>query len=199
MGKYIAIEGIDGAGKTTICNLLLQKLSSSTLIKQPSSEEIGNFIRKAIENEREFMKDPFISLLLFFSDTLSLREKIKKLKKEYNFIISDRSFLSTYAYQLALVRNKEEKEIFVKIFNELLKLIEIPDIIIILDVEVEVGIERLKKSSRKLSIYENKDFLKAALENYRNFELELDNVYLIDANRSIYEVLDDVIKVIQLL
>ncbi|MEM5870821.1 MAG: hypothetical protein QXX04_00415, partial [Candidatus Aenigmatarchaeota archaeon] len=79
----------------------------------------------------------------------------------------------------------------------LLQFVEMPDAIIILDVDVEVALERLKE--KKKSIYEEKEFLKKVLDNYRNFELDLKNVYLVDANRNIEEVKKDVIKIIQLL
>lgn len=197
MGKYIVIEGIDGAGKTTISNILAKELKNSIVIKEPSNNEIGEFIRNSLENKKEFMKNYIISSLLFFADRIQLKEKIKKLREEYDYIISDRCFLSTYAYQNALIKNEEEKKIFNKIFNILLRFVEIPDAIIILDVDVEVALERLKE--KKKSIYEEKEFLKKVLDNYRNFELDLKNVYLVDANRNIEEVKKDVIKIIQLL
>lgn len=197
MGKYIVIEGIDGAGKTTISNILAKELKNSIVIKEPSNNEIGEFIRNSLENKKEFMKNYIISSLLFFADRIQLKEKIKKLREEYDYIISDRCFLSTYAYQNALIKNEEEKKTFNKIFNILLRFVEIPDAIIILDVDVEVALERLKE--KKKSIYEEKEFLKKVLDNYRNFELDLKNVYLVDANRNIEEVKKDVIKIIQLL
>ncbi|MBU5682235.1 MAG: dTMP kinase [Candidatus Aenigmatarchaeota archaeon] len=197
MGKYIVIEGIDGAGKTTISNILVKELKNSITIKEPSNSEIGEFIRNSLENKKEFMKNYIISSLLFFADRIQLKEKIKKLREEYDYIISDRCFLSTYAYQNALIKNEEEKKIFNKIFNILLQFVEMPDAIIILDVDVEVALERLKE--KKKSIYEEKEFLKKVLDNYRNFELDLKNVYLVDANRNIEEVKKDVIKIIQLL
>ncbi|MEM0476049.1 MAG: dTMP kinase [Candidatus Aenigmatarchaeota archaeon] len=197
MGKYIVIEGIDGAGKTTISNILVKELKNSITIKEPSNSEIGEFIRNSLESKKEFMKNYIISSLLFFADRIQLKEKIKKLREEYDYIISDRCFLSTYAYQNALIKSDEEKKIFNKIFNILLQFVEMPDAIIILDVDVEVALERLKE--KKKSIYEEKEFLKKVLDNYRNFELDLKNVYLVDANRNIEEVKKDVIKIIQLL
>ncbi|MEM7818488.1 MAG: hypothetical protein QXP52_03310, partial [Candidatus Aenigmatarchaeota archaeon] len=72
MGKYIVIEGIDGAGKTTICNLLSKNLENSFLIKEPSDREIGKFIRFLLESQNENMGNPFISMLMFFSDRISI-------------------------------------------------------------------------------------------------------------------------------
>jgi len=199
MGKYICIEGIDGAGKTTICNLLKNEIKNSIVIKEPSNYEIGNFIREALIKKKDFMNNSFISCLLFFADRIYFKNEIRNLKQKFDYVISDRCFLSTYAYQKALIKNEEERKIFEKIFEILLKIIEIPDAIIILDVDVEVAIERLKKENKALSLYEDKNFLERVLENYRNLELDLQNVYFIDANREIEEVKKDVLKVIEII
>ncbi|MEM5830340.1 MAG: dTMP kinase [Candidatus Aenigmatarchaeota archaeon] len=199
MGKYIAIEGIDGAGKTTICQLLSKELKNSILIREPSDFDIGNFIRESLKSKKGFMKNSFVSTLLFFADRISMRDEIRKMKEKFDYIISDRCFLSTYAYQKALIKSEEEKKLFEKIFKEFLKLIEMPDAIIILDVDIEVALERIEKEGKGKDLYENKEFLKEVLENYRNLDLEIENVYLVDASRSIEEVKEDVKKVISLL
>ncbi|MEM5821314.1 MAG: dTMP kinase [Candidatus Aenigmatarchaeota archaeon] len=199
MGKYIAIEGIDGAGKTTICQLLSKELKNSILIKEPSDFDIGNFIRESLKNKKEFMKNSFVSTLLFFADRISMRDEIRKMKEKFDYIISDRCFLSTYAYQKALIKSEEEKKLFEKIFKEFLKLIEMPDAIIILDVDIEVALERIEKEGKSKDLYESKEFLKEVLENYRNLDLDIENVYLVDASRSVEEVKEDVKKVISLL
>lgn len=197
MGKYIAIEGIDGAGKTTLCKLLVGELKNSILIEEPSENEIGKFIKNSLQNKKNYMLNPFVSTLLFFADRIFLTEKIRELKRKYEYIISDRSFLSTYTYQSALLRSEKQKKIFKKIFLQLLGLIEVPDIIIILDVGVETALERIRKDGKKYSLYENKKFLERVLENYRNFDLVMKNTYLVDANRSIEDVKKDVLMLIQ--
>ncbi|MEM7817945.1 MAG: deoxynucleoside kinase [Candidatus Aenigmatarchaeota archaeon] len=112
-------------------------------------------------------------------------------------MISDRSFLSTYAYQISLIEDEKERKIFLNIFRELLKLIEIPDVIVILDVDIDVALERIRKDNRAKTLYENREFLKKVSENYRNLKLDLDNVYLVDANRDINDVERDVLSIIK--
>ena len=199
MGKYICIEGIDGSGKTTICNLLTKELKNSVVIREPSDFEIGNFIRSSLKEKKEFMNNPFISSLLFFADRIYLKGEILRLKEKFDFVISDRCFLSTYAYQKALIKDEKDKLIFEEIFNLLLKKVEIPDAIIILDVDVEIAMDRMLKDGKDLSLYENKSFLEEVLKNYREMNLDLENVYLIDANRDIEEVKRDVLKLIEII
>jgi len=199
MGKYICIEGIDGSGKTTICNLLAKELKNSVVIKEPSDFEIGNFIRNSLKEKKEFMNNPFISSLLFFADRIYLKSKIQEFKEKFDFVISDRCFLSTYAYQKALIQDDRDKLIFEEIFNLLLKKVEIPDAIIILDVDVETAVSRMIKDGKDLSLYENKSFLEEVLKNYREMNLDLENVYLIDANRGVEEIKKDILKLIEII
>jgi len=199
MGKYICIEGIDGSGKTTICNLLAKELKNSVVIKEPSDFEIGNFIRNSLKEKKEFMNNPFISSLLFFADRIYLKSKIQELKEKFDFVISDRCFLSTYVYQKALIKDDRDKLIFEEIFNLLLKKVEIPDAIIILDVDVETAMDRMIKDGKDLSLYENKSFLEEVLKNYREMNLDLENVYLIDANRGVEEIKKDILKLIEII
>jgi len=199
MGKYICIEGIDGSGKTTICNLLAKELKNSIVIKEPSDFEIGNFIRNSLKEKKEFMNNPFISSLLFFADRIYLKSKIQELKENFDFVISDRCFLSTYAYQRALIKDDRDKLIFEEIFSLLLKKVEIPDAIIILDVDVETAMSRMIKDGKDLSLYENKSFLEEVLKNYREMDLDLENVYLIDANRGVEEIKKDILKLIEII
>lgn len=199
MGKYICIEGIDGSGKTTICNLLAKELKNSIVIREPSDFEIGNFIRNSLKEKKEFMNNPFISSLLFFADRIYLKSKIQELKEKFDFVISDRCFLSTYAYQKALIQDDRDKLIFEEFFNLLLKKVEIPDAIIILDVDVETAVSRMIKDGKDLSLYENKSFLEEVLKNYREMDLDLENVYLIDANRYVEEIKKDILKLIEII
>ena len=133
-GRYIVFEGIDGSGKTSICSEISESLIQCGYkvlqISEPSCSEIGLLLRNQ-------MKDLHINqtslALLYAADSYDLQERIEDC---YDFIISDRNYLSTVAYQMMAV----DKE-WLLMLHQFLKQ---PDMVFYLDVTVEVAMERIK-------------------------------------------------------
>jgi dTMP kinase len=100
-GFYIAVEGIDGAGTTTHARLLAQRLSDlgycARFIEEPSKGPIGGLIRHLLQH------GPFhqhVMTLLFAADRLLQYETtMKPLLNRGCIIVSDRSWISSLAYQ----------------------------------------------------------------------------------------------------
>ena len=100
-GHYIVFEGIDGSGKTSICSEISESLIQCGYkvlqVSEPSYSEIGLLLRNQ-------MKDLHINqaslALLYAADSYDLQERIEDC---YDFIISDRNYLSTVAYQMMAV------------------------------------------------------------------------------------------------
>ncbi len=93
---YIAIEGIDTAGKSTQIELLKKDFSNALFVKEPGFTDLGIKLRKIIFNEQITKK---AELFLFLADRSELIEKIIKPNLN-NLIISDRSVVSGIAYAL---------------------------------------------------------------------------------------------------
>ena len=92
---YIAIEGIDTAGKSTQIELLKNELDA-LFIKEPGYTEIGKKLREIIFNEEITKKT---ELFLFLADRAETVEKV--IKPNLNrLIISDRSVISGIAYAM---------------------------------------------------------------------------------------------------
>ena len=91
---YIAIEGIDTAGKSTQIELLKQNFKDALVIKEPGFTSMGMKLRKIIFEDEISSK---AELLLFLADRSETIEKI--IKPNLNkMIISDRSLISGIAY-----------------------------------------------------------------------------------------------------
>ncbi|MCL1978601.1 MAG: dTMP kinase, partial [Methanomassiliicoccaceae archaeon] len=98
-GAFLVIEGIDGSGKSTLCEILGKRLSdeghSVIVTQEPTHDEIGSFIRegkvKGISQKAE--------ALLFVADRAVHTERISKWVEEGSIVICDRYFASTVAYQ----------------------------------------------------------------------------------------------------
>ena len=186
----IAIEGIDGSGKSTIANYLKEELEKEgfrvVVFKEPTNSVHGQKIRQSFNNRLDAHKE----LELFLLDRKHDVERniLPALKKGY-IIVMDRYYYSTIAYQGARGIDIDK----IKKMNE--KIAPKPDLVIILDVKPEIGIRRIKERGDKPNKFEDLEYL----EKVRKIFLELkdDNIVIVDANKNIELVKNEVLKAIK--
>lgn len=142
-GKLIVFEGAEGAGKTTQLRLLAERLTARGVecvaVREPGGTPVGDVIRDLLLDPQATIC-PSAEALLFMASRAELvsREVRPKLEKG-NVIIVDRFFLSTYAYQV-VGRGLAEED--VRAANRLATGGLVPDLTLLLDVPVAVGMER---------------------------------------------------------
>ncbi len=144
---FIVIDGIDGSGTTTHCKLLLDWLKQKRdvfLTEEPSTNEIGNLIKKFLKTALPAAVDA----LLFAADRVLHTIEIKKALEEGKIVISDRYIESSTCYQ-----GVELDEEWIITLN---KFAIFPDLTIILDINPEIGLKRKDDTSAK---FENIPFL----------------------------------------
>lgn len=160
--KYIVFEGIDGSGKTTISKMFAQYLIKQNFsvfyTKEPYTQEIDSLIRQNQTNKT--------LLFLFLADRAIHIQELKK--QNVDFIVSDRSFYSTIAYQGYGGGIDID---FVTSLNEFVVDSFLPDTVFYLDCDVKIALNRVKK----LDAIENKDL--AFFEKARQGYLELAKKY----------------------
>lgn len=183
MTKYIAFEGLDGSGKTTISKIFvnyLEKNNSSVFYtKEPYSKEIESLIRKKQSDK---------SLLFLFLADRSIHIELLRNQKNFDFVVSDRSFFSTIAYQGYGAGFDID---FVASLNEFIVEGFYPEIVFYLDVDVKKAFSRIKK----YDAIEDKNLV--FFEKVRKGYLELAkkyNFFIINANNDINEVFEEVVK-----
>ncbi len=183
----IAIEGIDGSGKTTISRyvkeILERKNFQCVILKEPTEGKYGKIL-KNLEKRPDAEKE----LKLFLLDRMEdVQKNIIPALKEGKIVIMDRYYYSSIAYQSARGINAEK----IRELNE--KIAPKPDLVILLDVEPEIGFERIKKRT-KLTPFEELEYLKKVREAFlKNAD---ERTVIIDANRDLEDVKRDVKKVI---
>jgi len=191
-GKFIVFEGIDGAGLTTqatlLENYLREKKYEVVLTKEPTNGLIGGLIRAALKKEWQTSNE---TLQLLFSADRShhLNQEIIPALKEGKIVISDRYFLSTIAYGMLEV----EKE-WLKSLNSRFLL---PDLTIILDVNPETSLQRIKESRFKFELFEEKERLEKIRKNFLELSKDYKNCVIINGEKSIEEVHKEVLKAVQ--
>ena len=138
---FIAFEGIDGSGKTTQAKLLSDRLSQSNiahiLTKEPGSTGHGKILAEALLKDG---LDPMAELLIYCADRAQhYKEIIKPALAEGMWVVSDRSFYSTIAY------NGYGTGIGLDLIEHINQAIAVPqpDLVIWLDVPVVIARENM--------------------------------------------------------
>lgn len=186
-GLLIAVEGIDGAGKTTIANHLCDFLSKKgykcVVLKEPSESIYGRMI-KSLKSR----PDPETEMELFLKDReMDVKDRILPALEEGKIVIMDRYYYSNIAYQSARGLNADR----IRELNE--RIAPKPDLVILLDLSPSKALERIK-NREKLSIFEEKDYLENVRQKFR--EIADERTVIINAERDLEFVKREVEKAV---
>ncbi|MEJ2372916.1 MAG: dTMP kinase [Sulfurimonas sp.] len=110
---YIAIEGIDTAGKSTQISALSQQYPDAVITKEPGATELGVEIRELVLSARA--KSKKAEFLLFLADRAEHLKEVIEPNINKKMIISDRSAISGVAY--ALIHGEIAEEELVHLNN----------------------------------------------------------------------------------
>lgn len=189
-GFLISFEGIDGSGKSTQARKLYEFLKEEgyevSLYRDPGSTPLAEQIREVIIN---YAMDPITELLLFESARSNLVwERIFPDLTSGKIVIVDRFIDSTTAYQ---GYGREINLGTVSILNHIATRGRKPDLTFILNLPLELALQRLKEQKTK---FEEPNYLKRVRDGYLQIlysEKERD-IRLIDASRSEEEVFEEI-------
>ena len=146
-GVLIAFEGIEGSGKTTQAQLLYNFLKEKSIpcifTQEPGGTEIGKQIRKILLDTKNNKMHAKTELLLYLANRCQhVYEMIMPELKKGSVIITDRFSDSSLAYQ------GKARDLSFKVVSRLNKFACFglkPDMVILIDVTVQVGLERTKE------------------------------------------------------
>ncbi|MGC8562681.1 MAG: dTMP kinase [Thermoplasmata archaeon] len=180
---YLAIEGIDGTGKTYVARHISEKFKFSTL-QEPSTGKIGSLIK-------ESNWDPITDFFLFMADRSAM---LKDLKKMGN-VVSDRSLYSSYAYQgYYLIKLFQNEDRYFDFFMKNAGLLPaLPTHVFILYCDVDVALERVMKRGAT-SRFEKREYLDGVQNLYYGLRGRLNNLVYVDSNGSLDELYDEIDK-----
>jgi len=172
-GKFITLEGMDGAGKSThipdIINLLKSKGVEVVSTREPGGTELGEQLRTLLLNEP--MHPETETLLMFAARREHIAKVIEPALARGAWVLSDRFTDATYAYQSGgrdvLAKKVIELEIWVQGSLQ-------PDLTLLFDVPVEVSLARLA-SARTPDKFERES---------AEFFTKIRNAYLDRANKN---------------
>jgi dTMP kinase len=157
-GVLVAVEGIDGAGKTSVAAMLAQFCGergiACTLSKEPTSLKWGMELRRSASEGRLTLER---ETELFELDRREhIERSILPALQEGNIVILDRYFWSNVAYQGG--RGGDFENILAR--NE--SFAPVPDLVMLLDVDAELGIGRIRKRGEDPNLFEGLESLEKA-------------------------------------
>ncbi|HDR2158542.1 TPA: dTMP kinase [Enterobacter cancerogenus] len=197
--KYIVIEGLEGAGKTTARDLVVETLKTLSVdemvfTREPGGTQLAEKLRSLVLDIKS-VGDEVITdkaeVLMFYAARVQLVDTvIKPALAEGKWVIGDRHDLSTQAYQgggrgidrgmLATLRDAVLGD-----FR--------PDLTLYLDVTPEVGLKRARARGELDRIeQESLDFFNRTRARYLELAAQDSSIRTIDATQSLDEVTRDI-------
>lgn len=201
--SFITFEGPEGSGKTTIINMLNEKLCQDgydvLLSREPGGSRISEIIRNIVLDPENKELSPSAEALLYAASRAQhFDEKIAPALEKNKVVLCDRFIDSSLVYQ-GIGRKLGVKEVY-EINRFAIKDV-LPTLTIFFDIEPSLGLERIRQNSNRK--YDRLDmeslsFHEEVYEGYKMIaNLYPDRIKIINARNSVEEVFNDVLKVIE--
>jgi dTMP kinase len=195
LGLFLVFEGGEGSGKSTQIELLRQFLEGRgrrvVVTHEPGGTAIGERLRQVLlDPESASMSDKTEALLYAADRAQHVDEVIRPALAEGAIVICDRYVDSSIAYQ-GLVRGLGAEQI--RVLNRWGTAGLSPDLVFLLDMEAERGLERADGTDRIER--EGREFHRRVREAYRLLaERQNDRFFIIDAGKSRQQVAEEILR-----
>ena len=200
-GRFITVEGIEGVGKSSNIEVLVREIESAgyevLTTREPGGTPVAEDIRKLLMDRGDEPIPEIAELLLMFAArSLNVNNVILPAVNSGKWVICDRFSDSSRAYQGG------GRGIPLETIDQLADWVHgdiTPDVTILLDAPVDIGMARASKRGKPDRIESEKhDFFQRVRECYLQLaEREPQRFVLIDTTRSLQEVQADVAKLAQ--
>jgi dTMP kinase len=160
-GQLIALEGIDGAGKSTLTRAIASALRrrglSVALRHEPSDAKLGHLAQTVSRD------DPWSGAVYFTVDRHLARPALERALSRHDVVLTDRSFYSTLAYQGSALPPRERRRL-----EDLERTAtREPDRVILLEIPSRAAMRRLGGRGRRRGPLEERATLDRVARAYR--------------------------------
>jgi deoxyadenosine/deoxycytidine kinase len=173
--RYIAIEGVIGAGKTSLAQKLSDKLGANLILEQ---FEDNPFLEKFYDDRKRFA---FQTQMFFLINRYKQQQQLNQQELFSKYIVSDYIFEKDkiFAY---LNLSGEEIKLYEAIFPLLERDIPKPDLVIFLQSSIDRLVINVKSRGRKIEKNLTRNYLTELSESYNNFFFKYNNTPLLIVN-----------------
>ena len=198
-GKFITIEGQDGAGKSTNVSAMKEYLSSNSIdfihTREPGGTELGEKLRELLLNSSESIADKSELLMMFAARAQHIESVIEPALSSGTWVLCDRFTDASYAYQgagrgisfddIALLESYVQQGLA-------------PDLTLVLDLPVLLSEQRAgQRSAPDRFEQQQQDFKQKVRDCYlRRAQDEPTRMKVIDASKPLDDVKASVINVL---
>jgi dTMP kinase len=193
--RFITLEGIEGAGKTTVADRLTQAIRARGITvhatREPGGTKVAERIRSVVlDRGEEHISATAETLLMFGARQVHVDNLIRPALTRGDWVLCDRFTDATHAYQGG--GRGVDRHLIERLAQAVHSDLQ-PDCTILLDVPVRVGLERMQARRGAVDRFEIES--SQFFERVRNRYLELANAYprrfrIVDATAKLDEVCD---------
>jgi len=195
--KFITLEGIDGAGKSTHLNWLAERLRSQgknvLVTREPGGTPLGESLRELLLHQSMHLETE--ALLMFAARREHLDKVIIPALSEGTWVISDRFTDASFAYQGGGRGLGESK---LEMLEQWVQQDLQPDLTLLFDVTLEVSRQRLSGNpSLDRFEQEKQDFFQRVRDAYLKRAAQFpERIRVIDSGRALNEIQVDLEKIV---
>ena len=195
---FLVIEGIDGAGKSTLAkalqNTLHEKLPTRVFSEPTRFTDAGRKIRELLATEKNDDLQLAERLLRLFAIDREwhVRHKIRPALRNGENVILDRYYFSTAAYQ---GRDADAAEKILSYYNA--PEFEIPDKVIFLNMQPSQALERIQNRGASTDVFETLENLTRISDNYNHILKKFENtgkLISLDASQPTETLLETILQ-----
>jgi len=203
-GRFITFEGGEGSGKSTqirlLSDALIQAGQDVVTTREPGGSPGAEEIRKLLVSGNADWDDTTETLLFFAARKDHLNHKILPAINAGQIVLCDRFADSTMAYQgYGYGDNPTQQKLINILYKEVVGDFK-PDLTILLDIPVEVGLTRSRRADNTELRFENKElaFHERLRQAYLNMaKAEPERFAVIDATQPVEVIHDQIMKTIE--
>jgi len=183
-GRLIAIEGLDGSGKTSVAHALEKKLTNNNysvvLTKEPGGTELGAMLREILHTKKQNVCDT-AEFLLFAADRAQhFQQLVIPALKAGKIVIADRLADSSLAYQ-GYGRGLDRS--MIQSINQWAMQQVTPDVTLYLRIDPTTALNRVRRRQEALTSFEQeaRDFWMRVVDGYEKIFVGRKNLVVVDA------------------